>query len=74
MLRLDVAATSHAIARITSVLTMRRFEVRTLAVGEPVDGRRQVTVELEADEAEVHRAVKYLHRLQDVVKIIHQAV
>lgn len=72
VLRLDVNETPYAIARVTTILTARRFDVLTLDVGAPAGGRRRMTVELAAgDDLEVRRAVKYLHRSPDVLKVVH---
>ncbi|WP_262698465.1 MULTISPECIES: acetolactate synthase small subunit [Streptomyces] len=71
VLRLDVLATPLAVARITSILAHRQFDVVTMDIAAPVDGVRRITIEVDtADDIRVQQLVKFLNRSSDVVKVI----
>ena len=72
VLRIDIAATPLAIARIASIMAQRQFGVLTMDVAAPVDGLRRITVEVDTvDEIRLGRLVKFLNRSPDVVKVVH---
>jgi acetolactate synthase small subunit len=72
VLWLDVVATSHVLARITSIMAKRRFEVITMEIAEPADGQRRITMEVEvADDFELQKLIKFLNQSPDVVKVVH---
>jgi len=72
LLRLDVVATHHVLARITSIIAKRGFEVVTMEISEPADGRRQITIEVAvADEHALRRLVAFFNQSPDVVTVVH---
>jgi acetolactate synthase I/III small subunit len=70
VLWLDVVATSHVLARVTSIMAKRRFEVVTMEISAPAGGQRRITVEVGvADDLDLQRLVKFLNQSPDVVKV-----